>query len=86
MLLFFILDVEHWIESDAEIDEDILVEDFYIPPPEMKLEPAQGTVRVDNSTIRWIIMLVSVFQTQYYLTNRALSWLLSIFSDDTHQK
>ena len=28
--------------------------------------------------IRWIIILLSVFQTQFYLTNRALGWLLNI--------
>ena len=73
----FLLEVEHWIESDIEIDEDMMVESSHIPPPEMKLEHVQDTPEVNN-TIKWIIMLLSVFQTQFYLTERALGWLLNL--------
>ena len=74
-----ISDVEHWIEGDTDIDEDVMVENSHIPPPEVEFDSAPCSTEVD-STIRWIIMLLSVFQTQFYLTNRALGWLLKFIS------
>ena len=76
-MLFFIPDVEYWIESDDEIDEDITIEGSHIPPPEMELEGSEGNLHRTNITIRWIVMLLSVFQTHFYLTKRALCWLLN---------
>ena len=80
-----ISDVEYWIEGDTDIDEDVMVENSHIPPPEVEFDSAPCSTEVD-STIRWIIMLLSVFQTQFYLTNRALGWLLKFISVLLHQK
>lgn len=73
-----VLGAEFWIEEDSEVDEDITLEDAVIPPSSVPVEPVQQSVEV-NTTIRWIVAL-SVFQTQFNLTNRALSWLLMFFS------
>lgn len=64
--------VEFWIESDMEIDEDIVVEDTSIPPPDVQDSPENG--------VRWIVTLLSIFQTRFFLTNRALNWLLKFLS------
>ena len=69
------LGAEFWVESDSEIEEDIAVGDATIPsclPEELVEESAEV-----HNTIRWVITLLSVFQTQFYLTNRALAWLLT---------
>ena len=71
----FLLDAEFWVESDSEIEEDITLADAIIPshlPDELVEESGQADI-----TIRWVVTLLSVFQTQFYLTNRALSWLLT---------
>ena len=70
------LDVEYWIDSDFETDEDVSVEDAHIPPPELDPEPTQDAAEV-NLTLWWIVTLLSIFQTQFYVTNRALTWLLN---------
>ena len=76
MLLFVLfVEPEYWIESDQEIDEDVL-EGATIPPADVSAEPSQDYAEI-NHIIRWMIALLSLFQTQFYLTNRALSWLLN---------
>ena len=69
--------VEFWVESDSEIDEDIGIEGCCVPPPE--LSEVQDIPEEDEtkSTVKWIIALLSIFQTQFFLTKRALSWLLT---------
>ena len=52
--------MELWIENDAEIDEDI--DD--IPPPAIRLseENCQDRANVQTTT-RWIIALLTIFQS-----------------------
>lgn len=76
--MFFQIGPKYWIESDLEIDEDVPVEGAHIPPPELDLELTQDAAEV-NIIIRWIVTLLSVFQTQFFITNRAISWLLNLF-------
>ena len=64
------------MESDLEIDEDVSIEDADIPPLELDPEHTQDPTEVDI-TIWWIVTLLSLFQTQFYVTNRALTWLLN---------
>ena len=70
MLGFPVTDVENWVECDIDniIDEDVILEISDIPPPEVEFESEQGTSEGQN-TIRWVLVLLSVFQTQFYLTN-----------------
>ena len=69
--------VEFWIESDMEIDEDIVIEDASIPPPDVQESPENGELSI---IVRWIVTLLSIFQTRFFLTNRALNWLLKLLS------
>lgn len=69
------LEAEIWIESDSEIEEDIALSEAIIPS-HLPDELVEESTEIDN-TIRWVITLLSIFQTQFYLTNRALSWLLT---------
>ena len=63
--------VEFWIESDMEIDEYIVIEDASIPPPDVQDSPENGELSI---IVRWIVTLLSIFQTRFFLTNRALNW------------
>ena len=78
------LDAAFWVEGDSEIEEDMALGNASLPsclPDELVEESAE----VDN-TIQWVITLLSVFQIQFYLTNRALCWLLAFFLGDTLRK
>ena len=65
--------VEFWIESDVEIDEDVPIEEVNILPPLLQDSPEKTEISL---IIRWIVTFLSIFQTQFFLTNRALNWLL----------
>ena len=69
------LEAEIWIESDSEIKGDIALSKAIIPS-HLPDELVEESTEIDN-TILWVITLLSVFQTQLYRTNRALSWLLT---------
>jgi len=72
--------VEYWIESDMEIDEDIQIEEANVPPPDVSLVQESPEKAELNIIVRWIITLLSIFQTQFFLTDRALKWLLKFLS------
>ena len=67
--------MEYWIESDLEIDEDMVLEDSNILPSP-NLDASQDMTEEVNRPILWIVTLLSIFQMRFRLTNRALSWLL----------
>ncbi len=62
--------IEHWIENDDDLDEDLCVNDTVIPPQEV------GDLIVDdpqvNRRMSWIVVLVlvAVFQTKFRVTDR----------------
>ena len=70
--------IEHWIENDDDLDEDLCVNDTVIPPQEV------GDLIVDdpqiNRLVSWIVVLVAVFQTKFRVTDRAIDWLLRFIS------
>lgn len=59
-----------------EIEEDVQVEGATVPPPDVCLVQDSPEKAELNIIVRWIIMLLSVFQTRFFLTNRALNWIL----------
>ena len=68
--------VEYWIESDIEIDEDIDIA-YDTPPPDVAVSGEESHDRADvQISTRWIIALLTIFQSRFFLTNRALDWLL----------
>ena len=69
-------DIKYWIESDKEIDEDIDITNA-IPPPDIAVseEESQDRTNVQSMT-RWITVLLTIFQSRFFLTNRTLDWLL----------
>lgn len=72
--------IEFCIETDMEIDEDMEIKSANIPPPEVSLvqdSPKKAELII---VVKWIITLLSVFQTIFFLTNRALNWLLRFLS------
>ena len=69
-------DAEFWIESDLELDEDLTLEGATITPT-LPDEPLQESAEY-NSIIRWVVTLLAVFQSRFFLTNREFSWLLSL--------
>ena len=75
MLMSTCTDAEFWIESDLELDEDLTLEGATITPT-LPDEPLQESAEY-NSIIRWVVTLLAVFQSRFYLTNRAFSWLLT---------
>ena len=71
---FLTAGVEYWVESDFEIDEDI--EGAHVPPPDLPDIPESQEMAEINMITRWIITLLSIFQTWFFLTNHAVNWLL----------
>jgi len=68
--------VEYWAESDKDIEEDVGLEGMNVPPPDIA-EVHESQEQAELLMIsRWIITLLSVFQTHFYLTNRAVNGLL----------
>ena len=70
--------IEFWIETDMEIDEDVEIESGNIPPPDVSLVQDSPEKVELNIVVKWVITLLSVFQTRLFLTNRALLRFLSI--------
>ena len=63
---------------------DIVIEDASIPPPDVQDSPENGELSIIVRWIvtlrQWIVTLLSIFQTRFFLTNRALNWLLKLLS------
>lgn len=68
-------DVEYWIESDTEINEDVEIN--VIPPQDLPLQKETTESVSSSNTSKWIITLLTIFQTRFFLTNRAIEWLLN---------
>ena len=76
MLFNVTSDIEYWTESDVEIDEDIQLECAHIPPPDISDIPESQEKAELCMIVKWIMTLLSVFQTRFYLTDRALKWII----------
>lgn len=76
--------IEYWTESDTEIDDDIGIENEHIAPPDIAdtLESQENTEI--HMTVRWVMLLLSIFQTRFYLTDRSLNWLLKFLATLLH--
>lgn len=74
--------IDFWIETDMEIDEDVETESANVPPLEASLVQDSPDLEEAemNIIVKWIITLLSVFQTRFFLTNRTLNWLLRFLS------
>ena len=49
--------------------------DGNIPPSETLLEDDNDAE--SHSVVKWIVVLLSIFQTRFFLTNRAVIWLIN---------
>lgn len=65
--------MELWIESDSDIDEDVPMEHSNIAPQDLRDEPEQQELHV---IVKWVVLVLAIFQTRFFLTNRALDWFL----------
>ena len=70
-------DVEFWDESDTEIDEDIDNADSRCMSPLNDSDNENESNMAERRlTVRWIIVILSIFQTHFILTAAAMKWLL----------
>ena len=70
-------DVEFWDESDTEIDEDIDNADSRCMSPLNDSDNEDvSSISERRVTVRWIIVILSIFQTRFILTAEAMKWLL----------
>lgn len=67
---------EFWIESDSDIDEDVV---FANVAP-MDLMDTNEQDEELSFIVRWIVLLLAIFQTRFFLTNRALLSFLGKYS------
>ena len=51
-----------------------------MPPMEVNLDAESGENEQSSLIVKWVIVLLAVFQTQYRLTDNALTWLLKFLS------
>lgn len=66
--------MELWIESDSDIDDDVSMEHSNIAPQDLRDdEPEKQELHV---IVKWVVLMLAIFQTRFFLTNRALNWLL----------
>ena len=59
-----------------EIDEDVELESAHIPPPDIVDVPESQEMADIHMLVRWIMTLLAIFQTRFYITDRALKWML----------
>lgn len=71
MLIFSIEDCEYWSESDEEIDRDT---GSFRPPQDLTPDTAEN--EETKGIVKWIVLLVSFFQSRFMISNAAISWLL----------
>ena len=68
--------IEYWIESDVDIDEDIR-DDTNRAPPIITLSDSDASEKTEShSVVKWIVVLLSIFQSRFFVTNRAMTWLI----------
>ena len=63
------------MESDLEIDEDIRV-NTHIPPPNVLSDSESSGSTESNVVVKWISVLLSIFESRFFVTNRAMTWLV----------
>ena len=68
--------VEFWTENDEEIDEDVPIVGNDISLPKVPLVQDSPEKTELNIVIKWVVTFLSIFQTQFFLTNRALNCLM----------
>ena len=64
-------EIEHWQESDSEIDVDL--EEPLLPPMDKEREAMDAE---QKDLVWWLVVFTSVFQTLHGLSFRATQWLL----------
>ena len=70
--------IEYWIESDVDIDEDIRDDTNRAPP--ITLSDSDASKKLEShSVVKWIVVLLSIFQSRFFVTNRAMTWLIKFF-------
>lgn len=62
---------EHWVENDAEIDEDM---QELLPPLPSEDEHVED--HETKAVVWWIVAFVSLFQTLHCISDQAISWLI----------
>ena len=68
---YFILDCEFWLESDDEIDHDIVSS---VPPQDIPLDNAEA--QENHIILQWIVTLLLFFQSKFSISDAAITWLL----------
>ena len=66
------LDCEYWLESDEDIDLDMNAS--ALPPQDLPVDDTEN--QGITAIVRWMLLLVSLFQSKFSITDRAISWLL----------
>ena len=64
--------IEYWIESDGEINEDVTIGKIScVPSPEVPLDEESLYSESSSTTriTRWVIALLTIFQSRFFLTN-----------------
>lgn len=69
---------EYWMESDTELDIDLASN--AIPPVEPRLDEPGPSDDQSSAFIRWIVFLLAYFQTHFFLSDKAIQWLLYFLS------
>ena len=65
-----IIECEYWLENDNDIDQDISC----IPPQDLSLE-SEDNLPETRSIVRSIVLLVSLFQSRFVISDAAILWL-----------
>ena len=67
-------ETEYRIESDQEIEYDLGASSM--PPQDIPIDSPETSDQQANIIVRWIVLLVSYFQSRFSITDRVISWLL----------
>ena len=68
--------IEYWIESDLDIDEDIRDD---TNRSDITLSDSDASEKTEShSVVKWIVVLLSIFQSRFFVTNRAMSMFLKL--------
>ena len=64
------------MESDDDIDQDLMIDVSSMPPQDIQLDATESSSSQKRLIVKWIVTLVSVFQSRFSITDRAITWLL----------
>lgn len=67
---------EFWIETGRELDMDL----SSTPPMEVNFDSVTEEHAQSNVIVKWVVILMAVFQTRFCITDNALTWLLRFLS------